>query len=109
MRSGVDAPLDELSNLPSVIGAPTTVAWNAEEGILDLLATARTRPDREQVRDLLYRFCRRCAGLPELQRMAATVETWRPETLAFPHTGITDAGSEGTRRVIKTIARDAYG
>ncbi|MFF2433292.1 transposase [Streptomyces sp. NPDC058107] len=64
------------------------------------------RPDREQVRDLLYRFYRRCAdaGLPELQCPATTVETWWPEILAFLHTGITNAG-----RVIKTIARDAYG
>jgi hypothetical protein len=107
----VDALLDELSNLPRVIGAPITVAWNAKEDLLDLLATARTRPDREQVRDLLYRFYRRCADadLPELPRLAATVETWWPEILAFLHTGITDAGSEGTNRVIKTIARDAYG
>ncbi|WP_442945895.1 transposase [Nonomuraea sp. LPB2021202275-12-8] len=29
--------------------------------------------------------------------------------LAFIHTGITNAGSEGTNRVIKTVARDAYG
>lgn len=29
--------------------------------------------------------------------------------LEFLHTGITNAGSEGTNRVIKTIARDAYG
>jgi transposase len=107
----VDALLDELSNLPRVIGAPITVAWNAKEDLLDLLATARTRPDREQVRDLLYRFYRRCADadLPELQRLATTVETWWPEILAFLHTGITNAGSEGTNRVIKTIARDAYG
>ncbi|MER5337951.1 transposase [Micromonospora sp. NPDC002717] len=28
---------------------------------------------------------------------------------AFLHTGITNSGSEGTNRVIKTIARDAYG
>ncbi|MET9474062.1 transposase [Streptomyces sp. NPDC002922] len=110
----VDALLDELSNLSNlsrVIGAPITVAWNAEEDLLDLLATARTRPDREQVRDLLYRFYRRCAdaGLPELQRLATTVETRWPEILAFLHTGITNAGSEGTNRVIKTIARDAYG
>ncbi|MET7354051.1 hypothetical protein [Streptomyces mirabilis] len=69
----VDALLDELSNLPTVIGAPITVAWNAKEDPLDLLATARTRPDREQVRDLLYRFYRRCAdaGLPELQRLVS--------------------------------------
>ncbi|WP_391858853.1 transposase [Streptomyces rhizosphaerihabitans] len=60
---------------------------------------------------MLYRFYRRCAeaDLPELQRLATTVETWWPEILAFLHTGITNAGPEGTNRVIKTIARDAYG
>ncbi|MFD3492264.1 transposase [Streptomyces sp. NPDC058690] len=52
---------------------------------------------------------RRRADLPELQRLATTVETWWPEILAFLHTGITNAGSKGTNRVIKTIARDAYG
>lgn len=41
-------------------------------------------------------------------RLATTVETWRPEILAFLHTGITNAGSEGTNQV-KTLARDAYG
>ncbi|MFB7115468.1 transposase [Streptomyces sp. NPDC056190] len=49
------------------------------------------------------------AGLSELQRLATTVEAWWPEVLAFLHTGITNAGSEGTNRVIKTVARDAYG
>ncbi|WP_308440784.1 hypothetical protein [Sphaerimonospora thailandensis] len=29
--------------------------------------------------------------------------------LAFPRTGITNAGSEGANRVIKTVRRDAYG
>ncbi|MFD8220263.1 transposase [Streptomyces sp. NPDC059697] len=38
-----------------------------------------------------------------------TVETWWPVILAFLHTGITNVGSEGTNRVIKTIALDAYG
>jgi transposase len=76
-----------------------------------VLATARTQPNRERVRDLLYRFYQRCAdaGLPELERLAGTVETWWPQILAFLHIGITNAGSEGTNRVIKTIARDAYG
>src|SRR5215470_2139645 len=56
-------------------------------------------------------FYTRCAdsGLPELHRLATAVETWWPQILAFIHTGITNAGSEGTNRVIKTIARDAYG
>ena len=52
-----------------------------------------------------------CAAtnLLELHRLATTIETWWPEILAFLHTGITNAGSEGTNRVIKTIARNAYG
>ena len=71
----------------------------------------RTRPNRETVTRLLHRFYARCAnsGLLELHRLATTIETWWPEILAFLHTGITNAGSEGTNRVIKTVARDAYG
>jgi hypothetical protein len=63
------------------------------------------------VTNRLYRCWTRCAdsGLPELERLATTVETWWPRILVFIHTGITNAGSEGTNRVIKTIARDAYG
>ncbi|MER7005495.1 transposase [Dactylosporangium sp. NPDC000555] len=68
-------------------------------------------PDQEEVRDLLHRFYRHCADadLPELHRLATTVETWWPEITAFLHTGITNARSEGTNRVIKTITRDACG
>lgn len=39
--------LDELSNLPTAIGEPIIAAWNAKEDLLDLLATARTQPNRE--------------------------------------------------------------
>jgi transposase len=107
----VDALLDELSCLPTGIAAPILAAWNAKEDLLDLLALARTEPNCEQVSRLLHRFYQRCAdsGLPELDRLATTVQTWWPEILAFLHTGITNAGSEGTNRVIKTVARDAYG
>ena len=107
----VDELEGELADLPKKIGVPILAAWNAKEDLLDLLASARTNPNREDIADLLYRFYRRCAqsGLPELERLATTVETWWPEILAFIHTGITNAGSEGTNRVIKTVARDAYG
>ncbi|MGW5670393.1 transposase, partial [Micromonospora sp. NPDC003776] len=79
--------------------------------LLDLLATARTHPDREHVHQLLRRFYTRCAAteLHELHRLATTIETWWPQIHAFLTTGITNAGSEGTNRVIKTVARDAYG
>ncbi len=107
----VDDLQAELSALPPRIGVPILAAWNAKEDLLDLLALARTEPDRERVAALLYRFYRRCANadLPELARLATTVQTWWPQILAFIRTGITNAGSEGTNRVIKTVARDAYG
>jgi transposase len=107
----VDALLDELSALPGKIATPILAAWNAKEDLLDLLALARTNPDRQHVAHRLHRFYQRCAdaGVAELERLASTVETWWPQILAFLHTGITNAGSEGTNRVIKTIARDAYG
>ncbi|MFI9838201.1 transposase [Nonomuraea sp. NPDC051941] len=58
----------------------------------------------------LFRFYDRCAvsGLPELERLATAIETRWPKILAFLQTGITNAGSEGTNRVIKTTVRDAY-
>ncbi|MFC0505017.1 transposase [Micromonospora costi] len=69
-----------------------------KEDLLDLLTTARAHPDREQICRLLYRFYRRCAeaDVPELQRLATTVEVWWPQILAFLQAGITNAGSEGT-------------
>src|SRR5262249_30378307 len=86
-------------------------AWNAKEDLLDLLALARTyhRPGNNQ--PALRRFYTRCAdaALPELHRLATTIETWRPQIHAFLITGITNAGSQGTNRVLKTVARDAYG
>ncbi|MFD0823546.1 ISL3 family transposase, partial [Micromonospora zhanjiangensis] len=107
----VDDLQAELTALPARIGRPILAAWNAKEDLLDLLALARTKPDRERVAVLLDRFYRRCANadLPELERLATTVQTWWPQILAFIRTGITNAGSEGTNRVIKTVARDAYG
>ncbi len=106
----LDPMVDDLHALGR-LGADILTAWNAKEDLLDVLALARTHPDRTVIADRLHRFYTRCAdsGLPELERLATTVETWWPEILAFIHTGITNAGSEGTNRVIKTIARDAYG
>jgi transposase len=107
----VDKLCDDLAGLPTGIATPILTAWHAKEDLHDLLALARTHPNREDVARLLHCFYQRCADsdLPELARLASTVQTWWPQILAFLHTGITNAGSEGTNRVIKTIARDAYG
>ncbi|MBT2229417.1 ISL3 family transposase [Nonomuraea sp. NEAU-A123] len=103
----LDPMVDDLHALGR-IGTPILAAWNAKEDLLDL---ARTHPDRTVIADRLFRFYDRCAasGLPELERLATTIDTWWPEILTFIQTGITNAGSEGTNRVIKTVARDAYG
>jgi hypothetical protein len=52
--------IDDLMALPKRLGAPSLTAWNAKEDLLDVLALARTHPDR------LFRFYDRCAasGLP---------------------------------------------
>ena len=107
----VDGLLDEIGALPTAIATPILAAWHAKEDLHDLLALARTQPNRQTIAARLYQFYRRCAasGLDELNRLATTVNTWWPEILAFIQTGITNAGSEGTNRVIKTLARDAYG
>jgi transposase len=107
----LDPMVDELEALGKKIGKKILTAWNAKEDLLDLLALARTNPIRGVISDRLTRFYTRCAdsGLPELERLASTVSTWWPQILAFLLTGVTNAGSEGTNRVIKTVARDAYG
>ncbi|MEV7227254.1 transposase [Polymorphospora sp. NPDC051019] len=76
-----------------------------------MLATARTQPNREHAHRLLHHFYARCAAsdLSKLHRLGTTIKTWWPQIHAFLTTGITNAGSEGTNRVIKTVARDAYG
>lgn len=82
-----------------------------EEDLLDLLVTARTHPDREHVHRLLHRIYARCAAsdLPELHRLATTIEAWWPQiprVPAYRHHQL--RLREDTNRVIKTIARDAY-
>lgn len=74
----VDDLRAELTALPARIGVPILAAWNAKEDLLDLLALARTNPNRERIATLLDRFYHRCtnAGLPELARLATTVQTW---------------------------------
>ena len=45
----------------------------------------------------LYRFYSWCADakIPELTRLATTIETWWPAILAFLHTGLTNGRTEG--------------
>jgi hypothetical protein len=86
-------------------------AWIAKEELRKLLACARSGGHRHEISARLHRFNTWCADsrLPELERLAGTVEAWWPEVLGFLQTGITNAGTEATNRTVKTAARTAYG
>jgi transposase len=86
-------------------------AWIAKEELRRLLACARSGGHRHEISTRLHRFNAWCADsrLPELERLAGTIEAWWPEVLGFLTTGITNAGTEATNRTVKTAARTAYG
>jgi len=86
-------------------------AWIAKEELRRLLACARSGGHRHEISTRLYRFYAWCADsrLPQLERLAGTIEAWWPEVLGFLTTGITNAGTEATNRTVKTAARTAYG
>jgi transposase len=96
------------------LGAPgedILAAYIAKENLRELLALARTGPDRHRISQRLFAFYDWCAhaGIPELERLATTVERWWPAIEAFIRTGITNAKSEGVNRVVKLVARNAFG
>ncbi|MGW1956912.1 transposase [Streptomyces sp. NPDC001920] len=49
------------------------------------------------------------SGIPEVVRLAVTVDRWWAEIAAFLDTGHSNAKSEGINRVIKLVARNAFG
>lgn len=55
-----------------------------------------------------YSWCA-SADIPELHRLASTVENWWPEIERFIDTGLTNARTEGINRVIKDVGRRACG
>jgi transposase len=96
------------------LGAPGVTilkTWIAKEELRRLLALAGTGATRSVISHRLYRFYTWCAdaAVPELERLATTIETWWPCIEAFIRTGITNAASEGYNRVVKLDARNAYG
>ncbi|WP_405765026.1 transposase [Streptomyces sp. NBC_01538] len=76
-----------------------------------LLALARTGADRHQVGHARWKFLTWCADsdIPEVRQLAVTVDRWWPESEAFIDTGHSNAKSEGINRVIKLVARNAFG
>ena len=85
-----------------------TAAWIAAQD-LRLLYRA---PDRDRAAHLLHRLLVHCAdsGVPELARLARTLDAWRGELLAvFDHPGISNGPTEAINLLIKKIKRVGHG
>ncbi|MCX4578938.1 transposase [Streptomyces sp. NBC_01571] len=93
------------------IGQTLLTAWIAKESLRTLLALARTGADREEVGHARWKFLTWCADsdIPEACTLATTVDRWWPEIAGFIDTGHSNAKSEGINRVIKLVARNAFG
>jgi transposase len=86
-------------------------AWIAKEELRALCATASRGGHRSEIRDRLWAFYSWCADaqIPELTTLAETIETWWPAIEVFLTTGLTNARTEGTNRLIKQVKRAACG
>ena len=86
-------------------------AWIAKEELRALCATAARGGHRDQINQRLWTFYTWCADaeVPELTTLAETIETWWPAIEEFLTTGLTNARTEGTNRLIKQVKRAACG
>jgi hypothetical protein len=85
--------------------------WIGKEELRALCATATRGGPPGEIRDRLHTFYQWCADgqIPKLTTLAETIETWWPAVEVFLTTGITNAQTEGTNRLIKQVKRAACG
>ena len=86
-------------------------AWIAKEELRTLCSTATAGGHPSEIHRRLWAFYRWCADadIPELTTLAETIETWWPAIEVFLTTGLTNARTEGTNRLIKQVKRAACG
>ena len=86
-------------------------AWIAKEELRALCATAARGGHREEINQRLWAFYTWCADaeIPELTTLAETIDTWWSAIEVFLTTGLTNAPTEGTNRLIKQVKRAACG
>jgi transposase len=83
-------------------------AWIAAQD-LRLIYRAKTREDAQR---RLHRWLEHCAdsGVPELRRLVTTIDSWRPEFLAYFDTGgISNGPTEAMNLLIKKVKRTGHG
>jgi transposase len=86
-------------------------AWIAKEELRSLCGIAAHGGHREDIARRLWVFYSWCADadIGELTTLAQTIETWWPAIEVFLATGLTNARTEGTNRLIKQVKRAACG
>ncbi len=97
-------------------GERILAAYIAKEKLRQVLALSPTRtritPADSQIRHRLTDFFDWCAdfpNIPEMTTLAQTVSNWRYELATAVRTGASNAKSEGHNRIVKLIARIAFG
>ncbi len=76
--------------------------------MLDYTATGELRYIISAALHEFYRFCAACS-VPEIRRLAETVERWQQPIIAAITTGLSNARSEGYNRIVKHVGRIAFG
>lgn len=90
------------------VDGQVAAAWIAAQ---DLRLIYRAK-DRAAAERKLHRWLEHCADadLPELRRLATTIDSWRPEFLAYFDTGgVSNGPTEATNLLIKKIKRTGHG
>ncbi|HEV7147792.1 MAG TPA: transposase [Pedococcus sp.] len=90
------------------VDGQVAAAWIAAQH-LRLLYRAKTR---DQAQRRLHRWLEDCADseLPELHRLARTIDAWRPELPAYFDTGgISNGPTEAMNLLIKKVKRTGHG
>jgi transposase len=86
--------------------------WRAKELLRHLLKLAGTEPDWALVWQRLTDFQVFAADnihIPQIRRLAQTVDDWRSSIIEGIFTGISNGRSEGYNRIVKHIGRIAFG
>jgi transposase len=91
-------------------GGQTHGHMDRQEELRALLAGAAVAAPHQIHQRLLdfYIWCAR-VDVPEVTALAELIDTWWPAVLTFLETGVTNAATEGTNRLIKQVKRQACG
>jgi transposase len=82
-------------------------AWGAKER----LRAVYSAPDPASARRRLTAFYQHCAAVdvPELHRLARTIDAWSDAILAYHHTGLSNGPTEAVNLLIEKVRRVGHG